>query len=148
MQSKEEKIHEFFSNGKIYDSGYETIIVKIINRIYKVGFSFALDYAVAESRISWGEKQVWIRIKKETTPIQYAWNLLHEYGHYLSGEQPANYTELDELAREEEAWDNALKEIQTNYPILLNELEDFNSHREFCLKNYRLKHNDLKSKLK
>ncbi len=146
MKSKEEKIKEFFSVAKINGSGYESVIIKIIDRIYDKDFSLALDYNINESRIDWKEEKIWIRIKSQKTSMQYIWDLLHEFGHLISGERPTDYTELDELQREEEAWNNAFKEIEKHYPNLLNDIDNFNNYKEFCLETYRRKHDDLKNK--
>jgi hypothetical protein len=143
------KTMEFITKCNFIGSGLEKTINDIfLNIYYHENIHVAFDELNNQSSSFLHSKSL-IRINIKDNPgrqIRYIWNLLHEYGHYLSGDRLMGYTELDELAREEEAWENALKEIQ-KYPILLNEINDFNYHKEFCLKNYRLKHIDLKNKL-
>lgn len=149
FDDRERKKKEFLNISKLLHTCYEATSNKIVDKIYNSGFEIAIDTNSPDlSRINWGQKMIWLRIFKTTPPLHNLWNMLHEYGHYLSGARPVGYTELDELKREEEAWDNALQEIQDNYPILLKEIDDFKTHKEVCLGNYRLRHNDLKKRMK
>ncbi len=70
--------------------------------------------------------------RQKEKPIHYIWDILHEFGHHLSG--LPNGTEKS-IKRESEAWNIGLEQLR-KYPELFEHEDDYKKYREICLKTY------------
>ena len=71
--------------------------------------------------------------KAKEKPIHYIWDILHEFGHYLSGLPNRHERTFD---RELQAWELGLEQLK-KYPELFAQVEDFEKYRENCLATYK-----------
>ena len=71
-----------------------------------------------------------LKIKDDETTEQVLWNILHEYGHFLSG-KPDKIS----ITREIEAWNKAYL-VLLKYPQLVSLEQSFFGHQEICLGTY------------
>lgn len=82
-----------------------------------------------------GSSKTHIRIgfkRAKEKPIHYIWDMLHEFGHHLSG--LPNGTERS-IERECHAWDLGLEQLK-KYPELVEHVDNYKKYREACLKTY------------
>jgi hypothetical protein len=99
----------------------------------KVSARYDVEYSNIQDSIEHGS-HIRISLKNVGNPIDIIWKLLHEYGHFLSGNRKVGDSILQ---REELAWshaDNVLK----NYPQLILLEESYDRCKEKCLNSYRL----------
>lgn len=74
-----------------------------------------------------------LRINENEPTEIVIWDILHEYGHFLSG-KPDKTT----IKREIEAWNKAYV-ILKDYSELISLEDSFFTYQEFCLKTYYIK---------
>ena len=74
-----------------------------------------------------------LNVKDVEAPFNVFWDLLHEYGHHLSGTRQQGD---DDLAREELSWEHADLIVQ-QYPDLLLRIDDYERSKEHDLNTYR-----------
>jgi hypothetical protein len=125
---------ELIRHGKL--DLFENTLGKIIESIIKENCLISCNYKSDKASIEHKENGSIIRIgfaENKSNPIHYIWDILHEYGHLLSGKPIKGVNNT--LEREKLAWDIAFKEIK-KYPDLLKNIHDFENYREFCLKTY------------
>jgi hypothetical protein len=120
---------------------YSNTLFLIIDRILEDGCEISCDDRAKCSRCSQRTDDLNIADhiyigfgRPREKPLHFAWEMLHEFGHHLSGKPRP--VEDGTLAREELAWDYAEKEL-TRYPDLAAQIDDFITYRKFCLDSYR-----------
>lgn len=124
---------EFIREGKLHE--YSDEVTAIIKKIDLEGCGISCHYLSEPSSHSFGPEGCYIRIAmmNKLQPMHVVWDLLHEYGHFLSGPP---ITKGPELEREILAWAFAEKELEL-YPRLKLFSANFNAYREECLIGYR-----------
>jgi len=138
IDPKQQLKEELIDRGKL--QGFENIISAIVDKILLPATPNCklACFDCSKSKITQEEGKdslIQIGIKdRKSEPITVIWDILHEYGHHLSG-APKVGVDL-RLKREELAWEKAYEELQ-NYPELQNQKESFNDYKEVCLKDYR-----------
>jgi hypothetical protein len=136
MKNKTDRlVSEFCSKSNLSDFEKEiaNLIAKIKADDADVSCCDTCEASVIEQSM---DRKNMIRISfkyKKDNPIHYLWDLIHEYGHHLSG-QTENRT-ID-INREIEAWDNGMKYLK-GVPSLLKHASDYENYREKCLDSYR-----------
>ncbi len=127
---------EFLNRGNLYD--FEATVDKLISRVTSPpGCNLSCSYIDENSNIKFLDSGPWIQIgfkNRNGEKIEIIWDILHEYGHYLSGKPPLNNG--PDPAREIDAWENALIEIKNYYTELIPFLEDFEKYKAKCLMSY------------
>ena len=135
MIDKIEKLnHEICSKGNL--SQYENTVGKILSAIYDAKCTISCCDICEKSRIEHSMSKTHIRIgfkKAKEKPIHYIWDILHEFGHYLSGLPNRHERTFD---RELQAWELGLEQLK-KYPELFAQVEDFEKYRENCLATYK-----------
>jgi hypothetical protein len=133
------KKREFLAKTKLF--GYNETPFAIIERILDNGCAISCDDTGQRSRCAQRiddptvPDHIYIAFgRPRERPLHFVWEILHEFGHHLSGKPGPG--EDGTLAREELAWDYAAKEIQ-QYPLLVRQIDDFITYREYCLFDYR-----------
>ena len=127
---------ELVTNG--YLQGFENTVSAIVERISETSKCIlACDYrsnkSVNAQSVEDGSRiRIGLKDRREH-PITVIWDILHEFGHHLSGMPGETDTKLK---RETQAWDKALEELK-NYPQLINYKDNFNLYRERCLLTYK-----------
>ena len=74
-----------------------------------------------------------LNLKDVETPFKIFWDLLHEYGHHLSGKRQP---EDQDMARETLAWKHADLLVH-EYPDLLLRMDEYERSKEHDLNTYR-----------
>ena len=130
--------NEICQNGNLTD--YEKIIDFIIKEINLHDCNISCCYNFDTSRIEQskinGHKKSHIRISlknKREKPIHIIFDMLHEFGHFLSGVPIKNTIDIN---REIIAWDFALKVLR-KIPESSIYFDEFYIYRDFCLNTYR-----------
>jgi hypothetical protein len=133
-------------SAKIGTKEYHGIILKLIRRIRKGGeFEISSCYSCPASMIVTdpkGETNTHIRLKLNKDIVKsenIIWDILHEYGHCLSG-----IPKIPSIIREIEAWHKAYI-ILLKYPELQIMEKSFFDYQKSCLETYYF--NDFCSKL-
>ncbi len=130
---------ELITKGQLY--GFEEIIEKLIRTISDANCDISCCDICTNSSIEQStddSNKPHIRIGFKTSrkkPIHVIWDILHEFGHFLSGK--ANGKE-SKLFREIAAWDLGMKHLQC-YPKLIIYLDDYKDYRDNCLRSYQNK---------
>lgn len=128
---------EILHKGKLY--GFEQTVDKMVERIASSERCMLSCSDVDEnSKVMFTGDNCWIQIgfkNRGADNLEVLWDVLHEYGHYLSGKPPIENG--PGLSREIEAWEYALMEIKLQYEDLLALLPSFERYREKCLDSYR-----------
>jgi hypothetical protein len=125
---------EFIAVGKLeeFTNEINAIIQKITSRDCRISTHYILKNKSSILFESTGSI-IRIEMSDRSIPIEIIWDILHEYGHFLSGKPE---TQNANLNREILAWNFAQKELDF-YPKLLGLLPDFIAYREHCLDTYR-----------
>jgi hypothetical protein len=125
---------------KIGTKDYQDIILRILNNIKKGNkFDISSCYCCPETMIETdktGENKPHIRLKLNKDikkPEHIIWEILHEYGHCLSG-----IPEIPSINREIEAWDKAYLKL-LKYPKLKIMEQSFFDYQKNCLETYYFK---------
>jgi len=125
------KKKEICQKGKL--AGYESIISILIDQIDASDCKISCcDTCETSSIVQYWDSSERDHIKigflyPRERPIHYIWEILHEFGHHLSG-KPVKGEEKT-VAREELAWEHALIELK-KHDGLVEELNDFMSYKE------------------
>lgn len=82
-----------------------------------------------------GNAHIRVGIKNRPRPLIILWDLLHEYGHFVSGERKENDTDI---SREMVAWQHAT-ETFIKLPWLLWYADDFQNYMAQCIDSYIFK---------
>ena len=107
------------------------VISDIINKNIGISISNFFETSSIEYSNSINCKSIIrINIEKDKTTEQVLWDILHEYGHYLSGS-----TQKPNVTREIEAWNRAYN-ILVNYKELIPREQSFFKYQEICLETY------------
>lgn len=111
------------------------IFCSVISAITDKNVSISISQLYERSSIQYnntGKYSAIIRIKveKNSQEKQVLWNILHEYGHFLSG--PTNNPNI---TREIEAWNKAYC-VLTNYGELISLEQSFFEYQVSCLRTY------------
>ena len=127
-------IDEIFTVGKL-NPMYRATLEEIIVRIEADGCQVMTRYDISSSSYeaySDGQCIARVSLKDVDEPMNIVWRLLHEYGHFLSGQIQLNDRMID---REERAWQYAddLKE----YPDLLLCIHDYERCKAHDIKTYQ-----------
>ncbi|MCW3102443.1 MAG: hypothetical protein JWO09_883 [Bacteroidetes bacterium] len=125
-------IEEIIKIGRLQKYSQEVSL--IINKIHDQGCFLSPHYISQQSWFSYEDSVPRIRlslVNKE--PLHVIWDILHEFGHFLSGK-----TEIQgpDYKREILAWEWAQKELIL-YPSLQSLMKDFEEYREGCLESYK-----------
>jgi hypothetical protein len=115
---------------------FNRTIKKIITEILDSGCKYGIvdiAYRTAIERSSDSGRIIRLKIEKNEPPIWALWKLLHEFGHYQSGEKKLGDKTM---YREMLAWKYAETNVK-KYPTLIPFIEDFYKRREYCLESYR-----------
>ena len=128
-------VKEFCAKSNLFDFAKEItdLIVKIQSDNADVSCCDTCETSVIEQNT---DRKNMIRISfkyGKDNSIHYLWDLLHEYGHHLSG-QPKNRN-ID-INREIEAWNNGMNYLK-RIPSLLKHLADYENYRDKCLDSYK-----------
>lgn len=122
-------------------SQYEDTIEKILQSIHNSECSISCCDTCENSSIEQaidGSFKTHIRIgfkRAKEKPIHYIWDILHEFGHHLSG--LPNGKERS-VGRETLAWELGFEQLK-KYPELIEQVKDFENYKENCLRTYRKK---------
>lgn len=135
LDRKKMLIEEFIAKGKLGD--FRQPVSRLISKIWDTPLCTISCCDVCErslNRYQDGEGSfIQIAFKnRQGEPIHIIWDILHEYGHHLSG--PPNGEPL--WNREVAAWEYAAEELK-QYPELLKHKDAFLAYQEFCLETYR-----------
>ena len=128
------KTKELCEKAKLYE--FRSTIKKIFTEILDSGCKYGIvdiAYRTAIERSSDSGRIIRLKIEKNEPPIWALWKLLHEYGHYQSGEKKPGDKTLD---REVLAWKYAEADVK-KYPDLIPYIKDFYNRRDYCLESYR-----------
>jgi hypothetical protein len=139
VDKKRQLKDELIDKGKL--TLFENTISAIVDKIYATPNCVLScvdldDVSLNEQSEEDGSHRSHIRIglkDRKGDPITVIWDILHEYGHHLTGMPKQGDLKLK---REELAWEKAYEEFQ-NYPELQSHKESLNDYRELCLNNYR-----------
>jgi len=131
MDKETRTINEFIQKGNLSELSSE--VDSIIRKIFSNGCTICCHYISDKSSYNSGPPPI-IRIEMNdrNVPVQIIWDILHEYGHFLSGEQEKKGPKIN---RELLAWQYAKKELE-NYPKLRQMILEFEAYAEFCLRTY------------
>lgn len=130
-------LQEIVQVGKLED--YNTELDEIVKCIKQNGCEISTTYiedrsCLVSSKTSSNKNRIRLSLKEPRShPLDLIWDLLHEFGHHQSG--PKQDTD-DTIEREELAWELAEIEL-AKYPRLLQEVGNFISHKNNCLKTYK-----------
>lgn len=138
MNNKIEKIKlEICQKGNLNE--FESIIEIIINVIIDSGCKISCCDTCETSRIeqSIDDTEInHIRISfkdKTEKPIHFIWDILHEYGHHLSGKPNGKEKSY---SRESLAWDLGYATL-IKIPELKDYCDDYKNYKEKCLTTYK-----------
>lgn len=136
MNEKVQKIKcEFIRVGNL--TQYENTIERILQSIFDTDCEISCCYICENSSIEQtidNSRKPHIRIgfkRPKEKPIHIIWDILHEFGHFLSG-LPIGKGGTPE--REIQAWDIGFEQLK-KYPELVDQIDDYKKYREKCLKN-------------
>lgn len=139
MENKIERLkREISKRGNLIK--FESVIEKLINEIIDSGCKISCcdicDTSKIEQSID-GTIKNHIRISfkdKKEKPIHLIWDILHEFGHHLSGKPNGKEKSY---SRESLAWDYGFDTL-----IKISELkdyqDDFENYKEKCLLTYKM----------
>jgi hypothetical protein len=128
---------EIVQNGNL--SEFEVTIENLIQIIIESNCDISCDYTSKNSRISQSKdnsfkSHIWLGFKNiKEKRIQIIWDILHEFGHYLSGKSKGDERTVE---REKHAWDLAFKQLKRD-PDLVTYSDDFKLYRDNCIKTYK-----------
>jgi hypothetical protein len=122
-------VDEICDIGKLKE--FRSPLTDLITRIYAEGLKVSTRYDIGQSSIFRGHIRV--TLVGVIEPLDIIWEMMHEYGHFLSGERKP---EDSDIQREEMAWSYADKLI-SSFPELLKHRDAYTICRERCLKSYR-----------
>lgn len=117
---------------------YENTIEEILHSIYDAECSISCCDSCENSSIEQAmdcsfKTHIRIGFKgAKEKPIHYLWDILHEFGHHLSGLPNGKEKSVE---RENQAWEFGLQQLN-KYPELFEQMKDFEKYREICLKTY------------
>lgn len=111
------------------------IIKKVTTDILENGVGISISNYLPTSSIEFSgsndsNAKIRLNIKKNTETILVIWDILHEYGHFLSGKP-----EIKDISREVEAWNRAYM-ILLNYQELVQSEQSFFKYQTLCLETY------------
>lgn len=122
-------------------SQYEGTIEKIIQSIHNseclISCCDTCENSSIEQAVD-GSFKNHIRIgfkRAKEKPVHYIWDILHEFGHHLSGLPNG---EEKSVNRESLAWELGLEQLK-KYPELIEHINDFENYKENCLNTYKNK---------
>jgi hypothetical protein len=119
-------------------SQFENVVGEILVSIFESNCSISCCDTCDTSSIEQakdGTFKTRIRIgfrRPKEKSIHYIWDILHEFGHHLSGLPNGEERSLE---RESKAWELGFEELK-KYTVLLEHKEDYQKYREVCLKTY------------
>ena len=128
--------NKFCKEGKLLD--YKEEIEQLIDRIVNSNCIISDCDTCEHSSISQPndlKEKNHIRISfkyPQIRPIRLIWDVLHEFGHHLSGHP--NGQEMS-VPRERQAWDIG-QGILNEHPRLKQEEKDYEEYRDICLEDY------------
>ena len=135
MNDNVQKIkHEIVRVGNL--TQYENTIEKILQSIYNANRTISCCYICENSSIEQAidksfkpHIRIGFKVPKEK-PIHIIWDILHEFGHLLSG-LPIGKGGTPE--RESQAWNIGFEQLK-KYPELVDQIDDYKKYREKCIK--------------
>jgi hypothetical protein len=140
MNDKLDKLkREICHKGNLsqYEETIEKILQSIDNSECSISCCDTCENSSIEQAID-GSFKTHIRIGfkggKEKA-IHYIWDILHEFGHHLSGLPNGKERRVE---HETLAWELALEQLK-KYPELIEYLKDFEEYKENCLGTYKKK---------
>ncbi len=125
---------EFIKEGKLHE--YSDEVAAIIKKVDIEGCAISCHYRPDESSShSFAPDSNYIRIAMldKSESVHVIWDILHEFGHFLSGRPEKQGPDLN---RELLAWDYAERELE-DYPKLKIHSANFYAYKEHCLEDYR-----------
>lgn len=131
-------IDELCHNGDLED--YRETIRDILSVITATGIKVSTRYDVSFSNIESPTDNITrirVSLKNVKAPLNIIWQLLHEFGHFLSGKAKPGDTLL---FREELAWQFADK-LLGDFPALTAHKKEYEKHKLECLNSYRKLYN-------
>jgi hypothetical protein len=135
---KDQLIEELCTCGHV--SEYKEIIKKIVSSIRSSNCKISCTYNNDITLISQPKEEdgrmshIRISLKNEREhPIILIWEILHEYGHHLSGRRRDQDSDIE---REIAAWDYAFIEMK-KYFNSEQDFESFEKYRIKCLETYK-----------
>jgi hypothetical protein len=133
----ESLIDEFCKKGNLFQ--FKSVLGEIISSIFESNCSIYCCDTCETSSIEQskdGTYQTRIRIsfkRPKEKSIHYIWDILHEFGHHLSG--LPNGIERT-IERESKAWELGLIQLR-KYPELIEHEHDYIRYQKNCLKTYK-----------
>lgn len=93
MDKETRTINEFIQKGNLSEFNHE--VDSILRKILSQGCTICCHYISGKSSYNSGPPPI-IRIEmnNRNVPVQIIWDILHEYGHFLSGEHEKNGPKL------------------------------------------------------
>jgi hypothetical protein len=117
---------------------FENTLIQIVDKIENSNcrITTRTDISASSCQQSIGDSTdsvIRISLKnKRADSIEVIWDILHEYGHLISGARAEIQSDLE---REIEAWKFANLELD-NYPDLQCYVKQFNMYKQRCLETY------------
>lgn len=127
---------EFYTKGNLID--YKDVIEILIDKILDSNCLISAcdtceTSGITETKDITKKNHIRISFKyKREKPLHLIWDILHEFGHHLSGHPNGLEKSLE---RERLAWDYG-KKILSGYPTLKENEQDYEEYRDNCLKSY------------
>lgn len=118
---------------------FSKTIEKLIERIQKSGCEIFCSDIHEFSSLTQdleGDNKSYIRLglkNRKKYPIHVIWDILHEFGHHLSGKPNGNEKSVK---REEKAWELGLEQLK-QLPELTGHLDNYKLYQKNCLKTYK-----------
>ena len=136
------RAEEICVNGNATEYVHE--VTRLVEMIVQNKCNIACDYVNDYSRhldsFEDGKScRIWISVHKvRAKPIHIVWDIMHEFGHHLSGAPEKGEVEDTKrrLKREELAWNIAEMQLE-GFPTLKLDLADFLEYKDYCLRGYR-----------
>lgn len=128
-------VEEICAKAKL-DVAYHATLAQLITRIEAGGCDvMTREDGIPSSYYPCTDRPPIIRVnvKNVETPFNVFWDLLHEYGHHLSGKRQA---EDESLEREELAWQKA-DALIGQYPDLVLRSDEYERWKEHDINTYR-----------
>jgi len=136
---------EIILKGKL--NGFEETLEKLLQTIFDAGCDISCcdiceNSSIEQSIDDFLKPHIRIGFKTaRENSIHIIWDILHEFGHHLSGKADG---EEKTLERERVAWDLGLKQLFC-FPELTGYVDNYKNYRDKCLKTYNL-HDKTESK--
>ncbi len=134
MSARDRLVNELCKNGNL--ENHREPLASLLDLIHKSGVKVSTRYDMPSSSYEAyvdADKRIRVSLYDLTDPLDVIWEIMHEFGHHLSGERKP---EDDTMAREELAWlyaDNLLQQ----FPYFISFKKQYDTCKQNCLHSYR-----------